>query len=66
MNRKLYWGLGVLIILILGVSAVLVIRHERATHKQLQAELDEANKLLEEQNKQSEVPDEKGHAMMVT
>ena len=61
MNRKLYWGLGVLIILILGVSAVLVIRHERATHKQLQAELDEANKLLEAQNKPSEVPAEKGH-----
>ena len=61
MNRKLYWGLGVLIILIIGVGAVLVIRHEKAIHKQLKADLDVVNKLLEEQNKPSEVPDEKGH-----
>ena len=61
MKRKLYWGLGVLIILLIGVGAVLVIRHEMAVHKQLQADLDVANKLLEEQNKPSEVPAEKGH-----
>ena len=61
MKRKLYWGLGVLIILLIGVGAVLVIRHEMATHKQLKANLDAANKLLEAQNKQSEVPAEKGH-----
>ena len=61
MRNKLYWGFAALIILILGVGAVLVIRHEKATHKQLQANLDAANKLLEAQNKQSEVPAEKGH-----
>ncbi len=61
MKRKLYWGLGVLIILLIGVSAVLVIRHEMAVHKQLKANLDAANKLLEAQNKPSEVPAEKGH-----
>ena len=61
MRNKLYWGFAALIILIIGVACVLVIRHEKATHKQLKANLDAANKLLEEQNKPSEVPNEKGH-----
>ena len=61
MRHKLYWGFAALIILIIGIGTVSVIRHEKAIHKQLKAELDEANKLLEEQNKPSEVPDEKGH-----
>ena len=51
MNRKLYWGLAALIILILGTAFVLFIQHERAETQQLKDELAEAQKMLEDSRK---------------
>ncbi len=56
MKHKLYWGLAALII-VLGGVAVFVIQHEIATTRQLEKELAEANKLLEEHRTQQETPE---------
>ena len=50
MNKKLYWGLAALIIL-LGIGAVLIYQHDRAEIRQLEKELAETNKMLEDRNK---------------
>lgn len=46
MNRKMKWGLAILIIL-LGTATVLIIQHERAEIRELQRQLAESNKLRE-------------------
>ncbi len=49
MNKKLYWGLCVFILLIIGVTAVLLIRNQ-AKIRQMEADLEVAKKKVEEQN----------------
>ena len=55
MKRIQYCGLGALIILLTG-TAVLWVQHERSEIQQLQQEAAEANKLLEEIEKEKETP----------
>ena len=57
MKRKQYWGLAALVIL-LTAAAVLWVRHDRADLRQLEQEAAEAEKLLEESDKEKEMPEE--------
>ena len=58
MRRKLYWGLGVFIVLFI-IGAVFVFLDDRAENKQIEKELGEAQK-LEAQNKAENTPQVKG------
>lgn len=49
MNRKMYWGVAILILL-LGTAAVFIIVHELAEHHELNVQLDDAQKLADEIN----------------
>ena len=66
MNRNMIVGTIVLIVLIIGAAGVFLIQHERATLKQLENDVTEAEKLLKLRNNQSQVtgaqqPAQKGH-----
>ncbi len=52
MNKKLYWGLGVLIILLIGAMVFLLVkdRADRAEIRQLEKELEALQKRKEDQN----------------
>ena len=52
MNKKLYWGLGVLIILLIGTTVFLLVkdRTDRAEIRQLKKELEALQKRKEDQN----------------
>ncbi len=50
MNRKMYWGLGVLILLIIGATVFVVVK-DQAEMRQLKAELAEFEKQAAESNK---------------
>lgn len=57
MKRIQYWGLAVLVILFAG-AVVLWVRHELADIRQLEQEAAEADRLLEESEKEKETPEE--------
>ena len=52
MNKKLYWGLGVLIILLIGATVFLLVKDQadRAEIRQLEKELEALQKRKEDQN----------------
>ena len=47
MRNKLYWGIAILIILLIGTAGVLFIQHNRAELAQFEREIHEANELLQ-------------------
>ncbi len=47
MNRKMYWGVAILILLI-GTAAVFIIQHEQAENSKLEVQLNDAQKLADE------------------
>ena len=55
MRNKLYWGLGVLIVLLIG-AFVLVMVNQYAKNRQLERDLAEAVKKLEAHNKEANTP----------
>ena len=56
MNRPVYWGLGVLIVLFIG-AFVFVMVNQHAENKQIEAELKEAQRKLDAHNKTANTPE---------
>ncbi len=60
MRHKMYWGLGALIILIIGTAGVLFMRHNRAEMARFEKALADADNRLQESDSSPQQPAQRG------